>query len=340
MAPDGSRKKSGRKLTTMTRTTKIWTTAGCCLAAVVLLAAGLLAWSWAKDSAPRLAEVKVGASSEIHVGDQVAVTAIVECPWYRLPAAEMDTSAPDGMQFLRSGGRRLRGAGWLTWKWACTSVLQATEIGRHENGTMTLSFSSGRHGAGEPVKAVIPPVLVTPRPLAENATLSVAGEVKKSWLPARLVWWQWLALGLVAAMVLAAVLLLFLKPRTRQRAEEAPRVPSWETARLALAVLAADLPSLTPEPFFVRFTDIVRRYCEERFLIRATESTTEEFLEEVRRNESLSPERRQALAAVFGLADEIKFAKGDASCEQLENALASAGRFVTETIPPALPKAN
>lgn len=322
----------------MTRTTKILTIAGSCLAASALLAGGLLAWSWAKDPVPRLAEVKIGAPPEIHIGDQVTVSAVVECPWYRLPKAEADMLAPEGTQLLRSGARRLKGAGWLTWKWACVSVLQATETGRHENGTATVAFTHGRRGPGEPVKAVIPPILVTPRPLAEDAKLSVAGEVAKSWLPAKLAWWQWLVLGVVSVLVLAAVLMLFLRPRRGQPPEEERRTPPWETARLALAALAADLPLLAAEPFFVRFTDIVRRYCEERFLIRATESTTQEFLEEVQRNGTLPPERRQSLEAVFGLADEIKFAKGDATRGQLEAALASAGRFVTETTPPELPK--
>ncbi|MEI8080209.1 MAG: hypothetical protein WCH61_11350, partial [bacterium] len=133
---------------------------------------------------------------------------------------------------------------------------------------------------------------------------------------------------LLLALVVAIVML------TKKRlAAPPPVIPPWERARLALQELEGTLP-LAAEPFFVRFTDIVRRYCEARFLLRATESTTQEFLADVRRNETLQQEQRQALATVLNLADEIKFAKGDATQEQLQSALVSARQFVTETVPP------
>ena len=302
------------------------------VAGVQLLVGGLLVWSWVKNPAPRLAGVDVRAPKEIHIGDRVAVAAVVECPWYRLPASGWQVKVPEGMQLLGTGARKLQGGGWLTWKWACVMEFQPMATGRCEGGSAEVGFTRGRGAGGVPLGVRIPPVEVKPALAPEDRTLRMAEAVGRSWLPPALAWWQYCVLGAVALLILAAVLLLFLKP-SRRLPPPLRRDPPWETARSALRLLEDSLPLLAPEPFFVRFTDILRRYCEERFLLRAAESTTQEFLEDVRRNETLRPEQRQALAGVLALADEIKFAKGDATEEQMEAVLVSARAFVEETVP-------
>ena len=316
----------------MNRTTKTWVAlATAILGLPLLLAAGLLAWSWAGNSAPRLLDVKLEAPPEIHLGDPVAVVVTVECPWHRLPAADWAVTVPQEMQLLKADVKRLGGIGWLTWKWACVTVLQPTATGRREGGAVELVFTRGRGGPEAALKAVMPMIEVKPHLAADDEKLRVAAPVNKPWwahVPVK-----WLVVGGLVLVLLLAALAAAIIALTRKRlAAPPPVIPPWERARGALQELEGALP-LAAEPFFVRFTDIVRRYCEARFLLRATESTTQEFLAEVRRNETLRPEQRQALAAVLNLADEIKFAKGDATPEQLVAALAGARKFVEETVP-------
>ena len=317
----------------MNRTTKTWIALAAAIAGTpLLLAVGLLAWSFARDAAPALASLDVRAPQEIHIGDRVAVVATVECPWHRLPKPEWGVKVPEGMQLLHADARRLKGVGWLAWKWECTTELQPTATGRCEGGTLEMVFTPGRKGAGNPVQVVIPIIEVKPHLAADDEKLRVAEPVSKPWWA--YVPLKWLVVGGVVLSLLLVALVVAIVMLTRKKLSAPPPViPPWEKARMTLQELEAALP-LAAEPFFVRFTDIVRRYCEARFLLRATESTTQEFLEDVRRNETLKLEQRQALAAVLNLADEIKFARGDATQEQLQAALASARKFVTETVPP------
>jgi len=300
----------------------------------LLLAAGLLAWSFAKDAAPTLAGLNVRTPQEIHIGDPVAVLATVECPWYRLPTPAWGVKAPAGMQLLKADQRQFKSIGWLTWQWACTAELQPTATGRREGGTLEIMFTRGRKVADAPLTAMIPAVEVKPHLAADDEALRQAKEVPKPWWA--YVPLKWLIVGgIVLSLLLLALVVAIVMLTKKRLAAPPPVIPPWEKARLALQELEGALP-LAAEPFFVRFTDIVRRYCEARFLLRATESTTQEFLADVRRNETLQPEQRQALATVLNLADEIKFAKGDATQEQLQSALVSARQFVTETVPPPM----
>jgi len=84
----------------------------------------------------------------------------------------------------------------------------------------------------------------------------------------------------------------------------------------------------------VELTDILRGYCEARFQLRAAEETTPEFLVSIGGNPMLTADQRRALADFLAAADEVKFAKGEATQEQLLSALRTARQFVTDTIPP------
>lgn len=118
------------------------------------------------------------------------------------------------------------------------------------------------------------------------------------------------------------------------------------TARSASAheVAIARLDALSGRPvpeadaaamdaFFVELTDIVRRYLEDRFDVRAPELTTEEFLTAASSSPDLTAEHRKFLQAFLERADMVKFAKLIPSPDDAAETLAVARRFVEETKP-------
>ncbi|MHC4937240.1 MAG: hypothetical protein ACYTGJ_13660 [Planctomycetota bacterium] len=138
--------------------------------------------------------------------------------------------------------------------------------------------------------------------------------------------WIGLALLLLVALPLGIVLIVRARRRVRRRS-------AYDLAVSRLRALAR-APRGTPEEidrFFVELSAIVRRYLEDRFEIRAPESTTEEFLDRASRSASLSDEHGDLLDRFLRRADLVKFARTIPGETEIEDSLASAERFLEET---------
>lgn len=141
--------------------------------------------------------------------------------------------------------------------------------------------------------------------------------------------WPWLALVTVA--VAAAGLFggrAFLAWRRRARRESA-----YDVARARLERLLGR-PRPTGElvdAFYVELSDIVRRYLEDRFELRAPELTTEEFLASVGESPDLSRDHQALLRSFLREADLVKFAGLQPSNDDIERSLDAARRFLEET---------
>jgi hypothetical protein len=106
-----------------------------------------------------------------------------------------------------------------------------------------------------------------------------------------------------------------------------------EWALIELAALTE--PPLATEDdvarFHERLSDIVRRYLELRFGLRAPEQTTAEFLQEMRGCTHLLPDQQSALRDFLERCDLVKFARV-IPCPEECGALAElARRVVVET---------
>jgi hypothetical protein len=142
----------------------------------------------------------------------------------------------------------------------------------------------------------------------------------------------------VAGGALAALILLVLgwrwMDRRRQHAgKAAPPRPAHEVAAEALRALRARrLPEGGAfKEFYSALSDIVRRYLEDRFHVRAPEMTTEEFLAATARGAALEPSHRALLGTFLGESDLVKFARFVPTLGDSERALAAAERFVDDT---------
>lgn len=139
--------------------------------------------------------------------------------------------------------------------------------------------------------------------------------------------WPWLAGAGVGLAVAAAGVWIWLR-----RAEQRARLTAFDRALARLERLRrAGLPEQSGmDAWYVELSDIVRRYIEERFALRAPEQTTEEFLLEAGRS-ALSGPHRQLLSAFLETCDRVKFARYHPGAGESQRALDEARRFLHET---------
>ena len=140
--------------------------------------------------------------------------------------------------------------------------------------------------------------------------------------------WPWLAGGLAALAAGAGAIVVWLR-RTAARARET----AYDRATARLDRLRRQgLPDAAAlDAWYVELSDIVRRYIEARFGLKAPERTTEEFLAEAGRSAALSPPHKDLLSAFLERCDRVKFARYSPGAGESEEALDLARRFLDET---------
>ncbi len=142
--------------------------------------------------------------------------------------------------------------------------------------------------------------------------------------------------GLLVLILLGLVASPFLIFAWRKRRTVLRRRSAYEIARGRLdRLMSAPIPqSSAIDAFIVELSDIIRRYLEDRFDLRAPELTTEEFLDVVSESKELSMDHRQLLRDFLNQADLVKFAGIKPSEEVVRLMLAAADRFLDETREP------
>ena len=147
--------------------------------------------------------------------------------------------------------------------------------------------------------------------------------------------WAWLVIG--------TLLIAFLVGRwsriVRQFFQKAdtlpptPLLPPHVIALRALQTLEHDL-HFTPseaDAFFTELSLILRTYLQGRFQIDAPEQTREEIRIMLPQSLDLTPEQQASLNRFFDEAEQIKFARGNASDTAMQQALSHVRHFVEQT---------
>jgi hypothetical protein len=171
----------------------------------------------------------------------------------------------------------------------------------------------------------------------EIASVSPEGEIARDLRPprpplsdvktgiARL--WPWLFAGAAAIVGLGWALSAW-----RRRAAARIRLTAYDRAIRRLAKLERQgLPSTeSADAWYVELSDIVRRYIEDQYGVRAPELTTEEFLQEAQRSADLSGAHRTLLSAFLERCDRVKFAAYNPDQSESSESLSLARRFLGE----------
>lgn len=142
--------------------------------------------------------------------------------------------------------------------------------------------------------------------------------------------WQYIALGGAAFLAIVAVVLW---RRGRARRVVRRQLSAYDAAVASLGRLeASGAPDVgTADAWFVELSDIVRRYLEGRYDIRAPELTTEEFLQAAARAPELTEAHRELLTAFLRRCDEVKFGGYRPDAEESLATLRAARGFVEDT---------
>lgn len=214
-------------------------------------------------------------------------------------------------------------------------TLQAAASGRQRIPALRVEFVDERAGQrdakarellteelGFEVESVLPEGAVAEQLRPARAMLA---ELQGPWW-AR--YWPWLAAGALALCGAVGALLFWLR-----RAEQRARTTAFERAMQRLERLQRrGLPaSAELDAWYVELSDIVRRYIEARFGLRAPELTTEEFLAEAGRSADLTPSHRSLLSAFLERCDRVKFARYSPGDTESHEALQLARQFLRET---------
>ena len=153
-------------------------------------------------------------------------------------------------------------------------------------------------------------------------------------LPRAWPWWPWLLGG--ALLVLALV--VFFLVRSRKKGHPAAQATSPDQAALrALAEAMTLVQDGDAKRFAVLVTDILRRYIEARFGLRAPALTTREFLSSVADSGKPVPKEltnaREMLAAILHDCDLAKFAGAPLSKSEMEKIAGQVADFIRATRP-------
>jgi len=143
----------------------------------------------------------------------------------------------------------------------------------------------------------------------------------------------WYVQVILVLIVLAAGIAFFLFKRKKTQSIFVPPRPAHEIAYEALEVLKQKeyLKRREFKLYYIELSDIVRRYLENRFNLRAPEMTTEEFLNSVKDNKMLSYEHKSLLRDFLSHCDLVKFAKYEPPEKEAGLSFESAKRLIDQT---------
>ncbi len=206
-------------------------------------------------------------------------------------------------------------------------VLDPLYTGRYAIDEVTVVAESG-------AEAVAPLQVLSVRPLTEEeeaAVMQFAANMGPASGPPGL--WarhgRWVV-GAFTALAAAAVLWGLAR---RFRTAAAPTATPRERALNALDALESKGAPVQDgwDPFYTELTAIIRGYVAEQFEIKASERTTQEFLEIAAMSGVFTEEEQAWLSGLLRHGDRVKFARMASTGEDTRRHLDEARAFVEET---------
>ncbi len=221
-----------------------------------------------------------------------------------------------------------------TQQWKQDYTLEAEEVGEHTIPPLTITFQDADTSVPQQLKTDPLTIHVT-SVLPDDADVTAPQDIAP---PVALVRrgvppGVWIVVGVLLGLGLIGSLWYLYQRRRRRTAAPVPAQPAHVLALQALQRLQReDLITLQRlEEFYVRLSDILRRYVERRFGLRAPEQTTEEFLAAVLATGGLIATHGDLLATFLQHCDLVKFARHQPSSSDMQRALDSARDFVEQT---------
>lgn len=149
--------------------------------------------------------------------------------------------------------------------------------------------------------------------------------------------YQYLLFSLIAAIIIAAtiyVYLRYIKDKKKLSKETVILQPPYDEAIKALEILKSEklCERGQEKEFYTRLTDILRRYLDRRFDIKAMEMTSTEILEALKSDKCTAYTQKQ-MSEILSMADFVKFAKVRPLPQDNQTTFANAMNFIEATKP-------
>lgn len=155
-------------------------------------------------------------------------------------------------------------------------------------------------------------------------------------LPADYFLWAVL-LGILILLGIAFLVWFLIRQSKQPKKILIPAKPSWDVALERLnALRLQNLPQKNQtKEFYSQLSDIIRRYMEDRFSVRAPEMTTQEFLWSLNdvcsQGEGLRDSHKILLKDFLNSCDMVKFAKRGSTLNEMDESFRFALKLVEET---------
>jgi hypothetical protein len=216
-----------------------------------------------------------------------------------------------------------------------TYELEPFLAGEYKIPPLEVHFSSA--GPDETAQTIVTEELAaTVESVVPDATEQTQLDIKENMspleLPRTIPWWVFL-IGIVLLAAAAAGYFYWRKRLAEKAAEpETPPLPHEVAYREIERLLAEKLIEKGESKlFYLRLSNILRHYIEDRFGLRAPERTTEEFLLELRHSMTFDPRHKDLLKSFLRHCDMVKFAELQPTAGEVDGAIGSCKRFVDET---------
>lgn len=140
-------------------------------------------------------------------------------------------------------------------------------------------------------------------------------------------------LGILFAALMYILIKYFIKRNNQQKQIVVPMKPAWEIALEKINQLSGSklLDNGEFNGFFTNLTEIVRRYFEDQFNVKAPEMTTEEFMNLLKNYRKLNFEQKTSLAKFLEFGDMVKFAKFTPKFDDGIASLSFAKKLIEDT---------
>jgi hypothetical protein len=168
--------------------------------------------------------------------------------------------------------------------------------------------------------------IIEPKNPAPEGSMTDALELKDAPIWPGLYWIG----GGIWLFILALVFLLTRK-RKKIEQESVPSIPAHESALAGLREIWHMQEELDDKAYASGLSDVLRRYIEEAFAVRAPERTTEEFFEEASQHADLKGDFAYRLEEFLTLIDLVKFARLPLVNEKREELFQAGVHFVEES---------
>lgn len=189
----------------------------------------------------------------------------------------------------------------------------------------------------DPLERELPPRTLTVQSVIETDEPALQPNKPMLEWPDRVPRWIPVFLAIATLALILGLLLSRFLTRRRTYLQHPPPPPAHETALNALRALRDKqlIERDEVESFYVELSAIVRRYLEDRFELRAPESTTEEFLREASGSGALKTDHQALVGDFLTQSDLVKFARFRPDANNMQDAFAAAEKLVRDTIPVA-----